>query len=99
MKKLALLALVLNFSTQAFAFDTLQDKCFKKAAVATAKFAGSGYDKDGFETYECALAPNKAVILCNVAASKGEGAAIDTYRVILDKACNKVFRVDLTGEE
>lgn len=37
MKKLALLALVLNFSTQAFAFDTLQDKCFKKAATATAK--------------------------------------------------------------
>ena len=99
MKKLAIIAIILNISSQAFAFDTIPAVCYKKAAIVASKFAGSGYDKNGFEAFECDIAPNEAVILCNVSASKGDGAANDTYLVVLNRSCTRALRVDLTGEE
>lgn len=60
---------------------------------------GNGYDRDGIEAYKCELAANRAAVICEVSAAKGDGAASDTYRTILTKSCTKVLRVELLFEE
>lgn len=73
--------------------------CEAKAEKAVQNNGNGGYDKDGFYAYNCGYAPNKAAVICEVSASKGDGAATDTYRVVLNKSCTRVYRVELTGEE
>ncbi len=51
------------------------------------------------EMVSCALAPNKKVTICDVSGSNGDGAGDKEYRVVLDRSCKKVYRIDLTGEE
>jgi hypothetical protein len=74
--------------------------CYSKAETAVKKQAQPGYyDRDGIEALSCELAANQKAVLCEVGALKGEGAAADTYRVVLNASCSRVFRVDLIGEE
>ncbi|WP_374076705.1 hypothetical protein [Bdellovibrio bacteriovorus] len=89
---------IASISTTAMA-DELAKQCYSKAASVAENFASGNYDEDGFWAYECALASNKKAVICEVGASKGDGAATDTYRVVLNKTCTKAFRVELTGEE
>ena len=74
-------------------------QCFNKAASAVEKQYAENYDKDGFEAYDCNKSTDNRAVVCDVAASKGDGAALDTYQVVMNKTCSKVFSVKLTGEE
>ncbi len=75
-------------------------KCYAQAAKFAEDQAEHGYyDKDGFEAHQCEMAPNKKAVICEVSASKGDGAATDTYRVVLNASCSKAHRVELIGEE
>lgn len=58
-----------------------------------------GYDRDGMHTFGCKFSPNRQVVLCDVSAYKGDGAASDTYRVVLAKTCDELVRLQLIGEE
>ena len=97
MKKLLIGILVL--SSLAVSASDLLEKCAPVAEETVKAEAGEGYDADGFSANDCQLAPNNAVVICEVSASKGDGEAIDTYRAVLNKSCTKVFRVDLISEE
>lgn len=80
--------------------DEVEPKCAKRAERAVSRFVKPGvYDKDGFEAYDCTLGANKRVMICEVVAAKGDGAAADTYRVVLNAECSRTFRVELIGEE
>jgi len=75
-------------------------KCYKTAATAVERQAEVGYyDQNGIATAECAPAPNRRAWICSVAAYKGDGAAADTYRVVLNSSCTRAYRVELIGEE
>jgi len=69
------------------------------AKFAEQNKAHNGYDRDGFWGVSCELAPNQKAVICEVAASKGRGAATDTYQVVMNATCTKALRVELTGEE
>lgn len=74
--------------------------CYAKAEAAVKNQAEPGYyDADGIDALDCVIAPNKKAVVCEVGAYKGNGAAADSYRVVLNASCTKVFRVELTGEE
>lgn len=77
----------------------ISKQCYDQAASAAEELANGGYDENGFWAFDCRLADNKKVVVCDVGASKGNGDATDTYRVVLNKSCTHVFRVELTGEE
>lgn len=97
--KLIVLAATLSFSLVSLASD-IPAQCFIKATKAVEKSTTTGgYDTNGVETLECKLADNKAVYLCQVAASKGDGAAMDSYLVVLTKTCSKALRLELSSEE
>lgn len=98
--KLVLALLVMGISSLTIAAQA-KTVCEAKAEAAVAKFVQDKdyYDKNGFYTFECLLAPNHKAVLCNVAADKGEGAATDSYLVVLNESCTKTYRVQLTGEE
>lgn len=89
MKTILIAALAL-MSVQAFAVPS---KCYTKAAAAVR------YSGEEAEAHECTLAPNGKAVICEVAAYKGGGDAVDTWRVVLNKTCTKVFRTELIGEE
>ncbi len=89
--------IILSFS--AISSDDLLKKCGPLAEkVATKKF-GKNYDQDGIWAYECGLAPNKAVVVCDLGASKGDGGATDTLRVVLDKTCSKAYSAKIISVE
>lgn len=97
--KFIVLTAMLSFSSISIASD-IPASCFTKAAKAVERaIADRSYDANGFNTLECKLASNKAVYLCQVAASKGDGAAMDSYLVVLSKTCSKALRVELASEE
>lgn len=99
MKPAMLMITVVLLSFNSFAAE-IPRACNHAAELAVAKSVEVDYyDADGFMSMGCELAPNKAAVICEVAASKGDGAANDTYRVVLNKTCKKAFRVDLIGEE
>lgn len=77
----------------------ISQACYDNAASAVEKRFADRYDREGFAAYECKRSSSGRVINCEVAASKGDGAAIDTYRVTLSSDCSRTFRVDLIGEE
>ena len=99
MKTLMLFAMFISAS--AFAkTGKISTKCYAKAETAVEKFAEPGYyDEDGFQAFNCGLAPNQKAMICEVGAMKGGGEASDTFRVVMSTSCNKVYRVELTGEE
>ena len=66
-----------SFSTTAMA-DELAKQCYSKAASAAENFASGNYDDGGFWAYECVVAPNQKAVICEVSASKGDGAATDS---------------------
>jgi hypothetical protein len=101
MKKLNLILGVagLLLGQVSLADDALVKKCNKVASQATKNFAGEGYDKDGFWAIECKPSSDGRVVVCQVAADKGNGAASDTYQVVLNKSCTAAFSVKLVGEE
>ncbi len=88
--KLLILATVVLISTQAFA---LPRKCFT-LAENNVRYAG-----EDAEAYKCVKAANGGVVICEVAAYKGGGDAVDTWRVVLDPTCSRVYRSELIGEE
>lgn len=93
------LSLLFVFLIPTYVFAT-KSACHLKSEFAVSSYVkGQGYDKNGFNTYSCKKTPNYAAVACDVAASKGHGAAVDAYRVILNKKCNHVFRVYLLSEE
>ncbi len=99
MKSLLVIFPLLLFSTITNA-DELDPKCKAKAEKAVARFVEEEkYDENGFETYDCILAKNNKAMICEVNASKGDGAANDTYRVVLNLNCDRTYRVELIGEE
>ena len=79
--------------------ETIPSACYVNAAGAVESLHGDTYDREGFEAYDCEISPVGKAIVCDVAASKGNGDAIDTYQVVLSKSCAKVFKVTLIGEE
>jgi hypothetical protein len=93
----------LTFLVAAPAFaktSEISTKCYLKAEAAIEKFAQPGYyDEDGFQAFNCELASNQKAVICDVGALKGGGEASDTFRVVLSASCDKVYRVELTGEE
>ena len=88
--KIMILAIVTLMSAQAFA---VPNKCYTKAAAAVR------YSGEEAEAQDCQLAPNGGAVICEVAAYKGGGDAVDTWRVVLTKTCSKVLRTELMGEE
>lgn len=94
------LVLVLSLNVTASVYN-VPSKCFIKAEVLLSSFVeGLGlYDEDGIEAYVCNLASNKVVIVCELSATKGDGAAVDTYKLVMDKKCSKAYRYELVGEE
>ena len=100
MKKVILLSALFSFSLSAMAYqEESRQVCFDKATKAVKQQAQMTYDKNGIETVNCIQPLNKYVVTCNVVASKGDGAATDSYYVILNRDCTKVHRVELVGEE
>ena len=97
MKFFILLALLAAFSTTAMA--GISQTCSKKAIKAVEQNAVNSYDQDGISVVDCEVAPNNAALICDMRAQKGDGAANDSYTVVLTKSCSKVLRVELTGEE
>lgn len=73
--------------------------CEKNAEIFAERGAEQEYDKGGFETLDCALAPNKKVMVCNVGASQGDGAVVDMLRVVMNASCTRALRVELISEE
>ncbi|MFS4457849.1 hypothetical protein [Bdellovibrio sp. HCB2-146] len=100
MKRLVLALMMMGVSSLTLTAQA-NTVCEAKAEAAVAKFVAEAdyYDKDGFDAIECVLAPNKKAILCDVAANKGDGAATDSYLVVLNESCTRTYRVQLTGEE
>lgn len=102
MKKLVLALLMMGISSLTLAVQA-KTVCETRAEAAVAKFVQAQdkdyYDQDGFYAYECVLAPNKKAVLCDVSASKGDGAANDSYLAVLNESCTRAYRVQLTGEE
>jgi hypothetical protein len=88
--KLFILSIMAMASAQAFAVPS---KCIT-LAENTVRYAG-----EEAYAYDCKLAPNRVVVLCEVAAFKGGGDAVDTWRVVLNKTCSRVYRAELIGEE
>jgi hypothetical protein len=99
MKSLALSVTALALCTGTALAEEISSLCYRNAAKFAEEAATGNYDEDGFYAYECFLAPNRAAVICDVSASKGEGDATDTYRVVMNKSCRKAFRVEMTGEE
>lgn len=100
MKSLTLFSLTaLLMTSPAAKAVSIPNSCFTKAASAVEARFGDAYDKDGIEAYECQRSATGKAIVCDVAANKGDGAAADTYQVVLNQYCDKVFRIELTGEE
>lgn len=88
--KFLILTIITLISTHAFA---LPSKCFT-LAENNVRYAG-----EEAEAYKCKLATNGGAVICEVAAYKGGGDAVDTWRVVLNKTCSRVLRSDLIGEE
>lgn len=100
MKSLLTLVLLIGGLTSFAKASTADNKCSSLAESAVKHHVRHGYyDKNGIETISCATAPNGGAIICGVGASKGDGAASDTYQVVLSSDCQKVYRVELKGEE
>lgn len=90
------LLFVSNFASASFS----QNRCYQTAKSALGiELAGENYDNDDYYDGGCSLADNKKAVLCLLGASKGDGAATDTYLVVLNKICTHVFRIQLVGEE
>lgn len=96
-----LMFLTFLISAPAFAkAGEISTQCYLKAETAVEQFAQPGYyDEDGFQAFNCELASNQKAMICDVGALKGGGEASDTFRVVLSAACDKIYRVELTGEE
>lgn len=74
--------------------------CYSKAETAVKRQAERGYyDRNGIQALSCDIASNGKAVICEVGAFKGDGAASDTFRVVLNASCSRLFRVELTGEE
>jgi hypothetical protein len=95
-----ILGLTAFMSSVSFAArHSIPDYCAENAASFVEHKYGDNYDREGFEGLNCKRSPVGRAIECTVAASKGNGAAIDTYRVILNTRCSNYYRIDLVGEE
>lgn len=89
---LSMLAIV-SFSASAASFKACEIKAEK---VISKK---SRYKGEEVTAYDCDLAPNRAVVICEVAANKGDGAATDTWKVVLSRDCSEVYEMEMIGEE
>lgn len=92
--------LVMPFASNSFAGE------FRHCENAAATFlepevAGEGYDEgeDAFMGYNCRKSTDQRVVVCDVGVSKGDGAATDTYQVIMNSTCTSMFDFELIGEE
>lgn len=92
------LVLCLNINASIY---KVPSKCFIKAQVLLTDFVKDRgiYDEDGIEAEECSLVKNKAAIICDLSATKGDGAAVDRYVIVMDKKCSIAYRYELIGEE
>lgn len=97
--KITFAFIALSISSLAFSSDQLLKKCGRVAEKALETKVGENYDLDGFQANQCVLADNQAAVVCELSAFKGEGAALDTYLVVLNKTCKKTLRIELIGEE
>lgn len=97
MKHFILLSFFAAFSTTAIA--DVSKTCIRNAIKAVEQNAVNTYDRNGISVIDCEVTPNNAALICDMYAQKGDGAANDSYIVVLTKSCSKVLRVELTGEE
>ena len=105
--KVALLTLAFLVSSGTVAATSFNPStnpaCKSNAAKEAEDFArGEGrdyYDKNGFSTTDCSVAPRGRAVVCEVSATKGDWAAGDTYIVIMNSVCTHAYRIELTGEE
>lgn len=86
-------------TSPSFAETSIPAYCDFSAAGFVEEKYGDDYDREGFRGLDCEVSPKGRAIICKVAASKGDGAAIDTYQVVMNMDCSKAFRIDLVGEE
>lgn len=100
MKTLLALTISMTFSTTLFASE-VSKACYSKAMIAAISAVDvEYYDQGGFYTTACkSSSSNKNSVVCEVVASKGDGAATDTFSVVLNKDCTKALKIELTGEE
>ena len=97
--KFVAIALLTMTTAQAFAV-VMPTRCYRKAEAAVrASENGGRYVDEQVDADECGITANRAAVYCEVAAYKGGGDAVDSYRVILTKTCSRVLRTEMTGEE
>lgn len=95
-----LIVLIAPFFVSTAMAKEIKSKCYAKAESSVESFVEENYyDQGGFTAYKCEFAANNKVVICEVAASKGQGAATDTFRVVLNSSCTKKYRVEMIGEE
>jgi hypothetical protein len=94
-----ILVFFLAFSSSFTFASAVPAVCFRNAEKFVESSVGDSYDKEGFDAYECKKSPVGNAVVCDVAASKGNGAAFDTYRVVLSPSCKRSYRIELIGEE
>lgn len=95
---LAILAMLI-FANPAFA-KNIPANCKAKAITAVARTtAPAGHDSDDIEILNCAYTNKGTEVHCDLSVSKGGGAALDSYLVILNQNCSRVLHTELTGEE
>ena len=49
--------------------------------------------------YDCAPSSDGRVVACDVAVSKANGEASDTWTVVMNKSCTTLYTATLVGEE
>lgn len=96
----SILFLLSTMAAQSVFAEEIPNVCYNRAEKSVGKVSEDGqYDDDGISARDCGYARNGRAVICEVSASKGDGAATDIYRVVLNKQCSKTFRVELISEE
>ena len=96
--KIILSVLFLSLLHQNFAVAGV---CENKAenAIRQNSFFADRYVGEQIYVYECNQASNAGLVICQAVAYKGSGEASDDWKVVMNKTCSKVLRIDLTAEE
>jgi hypothetical protein len=83
----------------AFSVQGVPERCETSAASFVERRHQDDYDREGFQGFNCQVSANGSAIVCKVAASKGNGAALDLFDVVMNLACSYALRIELVGEE
>jgi hypothetical protein len=100
MKKYFYATLFISVFSVSVRATEIADHCYSNAEIFTEKFAETkNYDAKGFKAFQCIIASNGRVVICDVSAYKGNGEGVDTYKTVMNLSCTEPLRVEVTGEE